>query len=144
MSAVVKRYAAEEASDAVRQAGPLVTSELTRVEVVSAIRRKSRDDQIARRHADALIAAFEHDLADTAGPLPGPFVVIRLRTDILDEAVTLLDRWPLKAADALQLATAVVTRRLAPELTTVLCLDRQLAAAFRADNFIVRANVGGE
>jgi len=44
-SAAVKRYADEEAADVVLRATPVFISELTRVEVISAIQRKSRDGQ---------------------------------------------------------------------------------------------------
>lgn len=113
-------------------------SELTRVEVVSAIRRKSRDGEISSQNAITLIDIFEHELVESARRPGGPFVVIRVHSDILDDAVALLDRWPLKAADAVQLATARITRRVLPDLTDFLCFDAALGAAARGDQFSVR------
>jgi predicted nucleic acid-binding protein len=86
-------------------------------------------------NAASLVAAFEHDLIGADGPTNRVFTVIRLGSDILDEAVSILDRYPLRAADAIQLANAVVARRVVPELTTFLSFERRLAEAASAEGF---------
>jgi hypothetical protein len=101
----------------VRRATPVFVSELTRVEVISAIQRKSRD------------------LIEADGPTDAVFTVLRLGSEVLDEAVSILDRHPLRAADAIQLATAMVARRVLPALTTFLSFDRRLAEAAAAEGF---------
>lgn len=78
-------------------AGALIISELARVEVVSAIRRKSRIEGMSRASADILIATFENDLSRRETAAGVDFTVIRLGQDILDEAILILDRHPLTA-----------------------------------------------
>jgi predicted nucleic acid-binding protein len=119
----------------VRRATPVFVSELTRVEVISAIQRKSRDGQLTAVNAASLVAAFEHDLIEADGPTDAVFTVLRLGSEVLDEAVSILDRHPLRAADAIQLATAMVARRVLPALTTFLSFDRRLAEAAAAEGF---------
>lgn len=117
-------------------AGALIVSELARVEVVSAIRRKSRIEGMSRASADILIATFENDLSRPETAAGVDFTVIRLGHDILDEAILILDRHPLTAGDAIQLATATLTRRLIPGLTDFLCFDQHLRTAASAEGFI--------
>ena len=59
-----------------------------------------------------------------------------IHDDILDEAILILDRHPLTAGDAIQLATATLTRRLIPGLTDFLCFDQHLRTAASAEGFI--------
>ena len=133
---MVKIYAEEPETAMVLGAGALIISELARVEVVSAIRRKSRIEGMSRASADILIATFENDLSRPETAAGVDFTVIRLGHDILDEAILILDRHPLTAGDAIQLATATLTRRLIPGLTDFLCFDQHLRTAASAEGFI--------
>ncbi len=135
---MVKIYAKEPETALVLGAGALIISELARVEVVSAIRRKSRIEGMSRASADILIATFENDLSRRETAAGVDFTVIRLGQDILDEAILILDRHPLTAGDAIQLATAILTRRLIPNLTVFHCFDQHLRTAASAEGFVLQ------
>lgn len=134
-SALVKRYADEDAHELVRSiAEPLVVSSLARVEVPAALWRKQRLDEVGAEDAAVLIAAFEADLfgADTESP---QFAAIALTARVLDEAALLCARHPLRAGDAVQLASAAAARAADPECATVAAFDLVLRRAAAAEGF---------
>ena len=93
----------------------------TRVEVHSAIARLDRLGKLklsARQEADARVSALIlrwHEIE--------PSDAIR------DQAAILLDLYPLRAADSLQLAAALIWCRNRPSGRTFLCADARLAEA---------------
>ena len=99
----------------------VVTWAWTRVEIVSAIERRAREGRLTRserRLALDRVAA----VADTWDEVTD-IVAVRAR------ALPLLGRHPLRAADAAQLAAALLVRdELAAPLTFV-CLDERLTTA---------------
>jgi hypothetical protein len=58
---------------------------------------------------------------------------------ILDEAARSVGRHPLRAFDAVQLASALAARAADPELTAFACFDDALADAARAEGFTLLA-----
>jgi uncharacterized protein len=123
-SAVVPLVVAEAATDRVRalaqRDAAIVTWAWTRVEVVSAIERRSREGRLTAQRRREALAAFGKlfDAWDEVTDL----LAVRAR------AVTLLARHSLRAADAAQLAAALLVSEEDPSFTFV-CLDERLADA---------------
>ena len=119
-SALVKRYVSENGTSWVRgvaavSAGNIIfIAKLTRVEVVSALMRRKRDGSLSARTAQAARLYVErHTVRE--------YEVLKMSDTILEQAEGLLDKHPLRAADAIQLAsgldghrTLISDRRPAP------------------------------
>lgn len=127
-SALIPLLADEPQTDAVRaiaESDPkLAVSFITAVEVDSALWRKAKRsaDEIARQRSHRRLAALEAD-----------WLVIASFDDVLHEARRIVRRRGLRAADALQLASAMLLRPTG--VTTFVTLDHDLAAAARAEGF---------
>jgi hypothetical protein len=100
---------------------------------------------LARRHRAGTIDAGTRDSIWGRFAALRPFLAeVDAVGQVRDRAHRLLDRHPLRAADALQLAAAIVTaegRSTPPSLVT---LDRRLAEAAAAEGFAVLPPLGGE
>jgi predicted nucleic acid-binding protein len=127
-SALVPLLADEPQTDAVRaiaESDPeLAVSFITAIEVDSALWRKSKRsaDEVARQRSHRRLAALEAD-----------WLVINSFDHVLHEARRIVRRRGLRAADALQLASAMLLRPAG--VTTFVTLDHDLAAAARAEGF---------
>lgn len=102
---------------------------LTAVECASALWRRGRDATLSRT-ALARALADLHELLDGCETV-GPAEVVRER------AQRLLAVHPLRAADALQLAAALVRVRDRPSGTTFVCLDERLRDAALREGFSI-------
>jgi hypothetical protein len=135
-SALIKRYVAESGSDWLEAEvfGPgdvlALTSRVTMVEIWSALARRRREASISSEHHAELLDAFREDC------------LIRYRFVDFEEAVVefarqLLDRHPLRAYDAVQLASALVAGRTLDDaslpLPTFVSADEHLLEAARAE-----------
>jgi len=127
-SAVVKRYADEPGSELVQGDGELVVSDLTRVEAASALWRKHRLGELGAGRASAAVDALADDCESV-------FAVVALGPLVLDEAMRVVGRHPLRAGDAIQLASAVLARRADPECDTLICFDGRLRDAAAVEGF---------
>jgi predicted nucleic acid-binding protein len=107
----------------------LLVCRLTRAEVESAIRRQQRD---GLRRADELRFA-ERKLATLASQ----WRVVELSEDVETDAVALIGRHPLRAADAFQLAAARATTNGRPRGHVFVTRDEVLAKAARKEGFRV-------
>lgn len=126
-SALVKRYADESGSDLVRDLNStVVISELAKVEVPAAIWRKHRLGGFSAQDARDLCRQFSIDFASWVSPQDTQ--VIKTNTDILHTAADLVARHPLRAYDAMQLASALEVLHVIGECTFG-CFDRQLSTA---------------
>ena len=99
----------------------LVTWAWTRVELASAVERQAREGKLSREERRACLDRFA-ELArswDEVVDLPA----VRAR------ALALLARNSLRAADAAQLAAALLVAEDDPSSLTFVCLDRELAVA---------------
>jgi len=128
-SAIVKRYADEEHADLVRDVGVLVVSQLALVEVPAALWRKSRVGELSPEHARTLTTALDVDVAG------GALVVVAMTDGIVARAADLAATHPLRAYDAVQLATAIAVRDADPSCTTFACFDVQLRRAAAHEGF---------
>ncbi|MFT4230744.1 MAG: type II toxin-antitoxin system VapC family toxin [Microbacterium sp.] len=129
-SALVKLYADEEDADLVRRHDVLVISQLARVEVPSAIWRKHRLGELSAEAADVLARSFA---ADFAGGDARSFLVVAVTPAVLDDAARLVSRHPLRAFDAVQLASACAAHRAAADGLPFLCFDHRVRDAAAAE-----------
>ena len=112
----------------------IVCSQIGEVEVSSAFCRRCREGSITTTERDQLIATLHHDCSAT-------YHAINVTDDVLTEAVHLLKAYPLRAYDAIQLATALVanqtlTQQGLPSLIFV-CADGRLLQAAIAEGLAV-------
>ncbi|TAK22693.1 MAG: PIN domain-containing protein [Chloroflexota bacterium] len=101
----------------------------TPVECRSVLARREREGSLLTGNAVAAHRAFEA-LFSQAQEIP-PSVIVR------DRAIRLVDVHDLRAADALQLAAALVWTRERPAGSGFVCLDRRLRAAAGREGFDV-------
>jgi uncharacterized protein len=103
-SALAKRYIADEKSDdldnLVQRATNLAVSVLCHLEIVSALCRRRRERMLKPSEYAAAKDALESDLADAS--------IIQLIDEVLLRSVQLLESNPLRASDAIHIASAVV------------------------------------
>jgi uncharacterized protein len=141
-SALLKRYIVETGTSwvlglfAPPNTSSVFVSHVTAVEITCALARRRRDGTIAPDIYTTAIAAFEYDMAYR-------FNVIDITPITIDTASRLAKRQPLRANDALQLATAWLANRelvraKGPPLTFI-CADNRLitiaqAESLRTDN----------
>jgi predicted nucleic acid-binding protein len=138
-SALIKRYVAEPGSDWLKVTvfepddALLLTSRVTMVEVWSALARRRREASISlEHHADALLA-FREDCLKR-------YRFVEFEESVYELAGRLIDRHPLRAYDAVQLASALVASRaltgagLAPP--AFLCADDRLLAVAQEEGLV--------
>src|SRR5688572_21204230 len=106
-SALLKRYKSEVGSDFVRELlegrtddESLVTSHFTVLEVQAVLARLLKGNLIRPADHERIVGTFMQDLATLR------FFIVPLYDDLVSEALELLPRYPLRAADALHVATA--------------------------------------
>jgi predicted nucleic acid-binding protein len=104
-SVLVKCYFRETGSDVVlarisRPDQELFTSVLTFADVQSTIARKYRERRLNFQNLARLRAEFERDWANL-------FNIVELNLETMAELPRLLERYPLKAAHAVQLSAAI-------------------------------------
>lgn len=132
-SALVKLYILESGTDALlRIANDPALNRMTvfvlaPVEVHSAVRRRERAGDL-----DPKVAALLLD--QMSGHLRSRFIVQPLIASVLDKSLELIDRYALRAYDAIQLAGCLVLRSsLGSEPVTFVCSDLQLLDAARQE-----------
>ena len=96
---------------------------LSRTEVVSALRRRAREDVLA---AHGLASALKK-----LGQLASGWVEVQELIEVRGHAERLLGEYPLRAADALQLAAAFVHADGSPKNRQLVVFDEALADAAR-------------
>lgn len=130
----MKLYADEADCEAIRALDVIVVSRIARVEVPAAIRKKQRMGELDDEEASVLIAEFEADYFGVLNAAPR-FVVVDITSAMLDHAAALVATHPLRAYDAIQLATACVVREVDPACDTFAGADATLRAAATAEGF---------
>jgi len=109
-SALCKRYVQETGTAWVRAlAAPasghmLLTARITMVEMYSALARRRRDGSVPAADCDVAAQAF-------TGHSAAEYEFVELDLDIVTLARDLLERHPLRAYDAVQLASALVAHQ---------------------------------
>ncbi len=132
-SALVPIVVEEPGSDLVRawlkEDDRIVTWALTSVETCAAVERRTRQGRISSAVRKAVLSRF--DALAAAWDEVTDLLPVRTR------ARALLARHLLRAADAVQLAAALVAAEGHPESLEVVCLDRALAEAAEREGFRV-------
>jgi uncharacterized protein len=104
--------------------------------VPAALWRKHRLGELSLEDASVLVESFEWELFGGAEQPPA-FAVVAATAEILDLAARTVARHPLRAYDAVQLASALAARSADPSLSGFACFDESLTAAARAEAFSV-------
>lgn len=127
-SALVKGYVDEAGSQQMRRLlkrGSAATTRLSFVEVASALGRLAREGRVSEDQHVAALAALT---ADVAGVL-----VIELTGEIVSRAQALTGRHPLRAGDAVQLASCLYVRDTISQQITPVSFDDRLNTAARLE-----------
>jgi predicted nucleic acid-binding protein len=125
-SALTKRYVREPGSVTVRRLlalGGAATSRLSEVEVASAFARRVRDGSVSAAERDRALAALTADLT--------AMLVVEVTPDLTAQARTLLERHPLRASDALQLASCLYVQAQMGDRVPLVAFDDRLIEAAR-------------
>ena len=127
-SALIKLYIEEEGTERVVGATediggvPVVVLDLTPLESRSAVRRREREGDISGLDAGRILRQIEEDVSSL-------FLVQPSTSAVIEEAARLIDRHPLRAYDALQLAGCLIVRDDVPGPLTFVCADTRLCEA---------------
>jgi hypothetical protein len=127
-SALVKRYVRERGSVTVRRLlalGSAATSRLSEVEVASALARLVREEAVSALERDRAIAALTVDVA--------ALLVVEVTSDITAHARTLLAQHPLRASDAIQLASCLYVQEQIGDPVQLVAFDDRLIEAARRE-----------
>jgi predicted nucleic acid-binding protein len=129
-SAFVKRYLEEIGTDVVKSIistpGVIASSKLTYPEMLSALMRKLRAGEIERRRVHGLIERFERDWYY--------ILVLEFHNGLLQIIKTVLEKYPLKAADSIHLASALWLKHSANTDVTFVASDSNLLKAAQSEN----------
>jgi predicted nucleic acid-binding protein len=127
-SALVKLYFEEEGTagvvDLIRDAeiGRIIILEIALLEFRSALRRKERRGDISAFDANSALARLEQQAASL-------YRVESLTPTVANEAARLIDLYPLRTYDAVQLAGCLAVRSSVLPPLTFVCADYRLCAA---------------
>jgi len=124
----VKRYVREAGSDRVRRwlaSGTPATSRLTEVEVASALMRRWREGAFGAAARDRALSALAGDL--------GALTIVEVAPPVTARARALLERHPLRAGDALQLASCLLLRDTTGGAVAFAAFDDRLSRVARAE-----------
>jgi predicted nucleic acid-binding protein len=102
---------------------------LARAELYSAVRRRERAGDLDGVVVRQLLDRFESHLKTR-------FLRQSVSDPVLDLACALIDRHPLRAYDALQVAGCLVLKSVAPVTPVFVCADRQLLEAAETEGLI--------
>ena len=132
-SALVKRYVEETGTNSVNSilstGGEIATSKLTYPEVLSALMRKHRAGEIAKKQIQDIVARFGRDWDH--------ILVLEFHNDLLQKVKFLLERHPLKTADAIHLSSALWLKLSSKVDVTFIASDRNLLKAARVEKLQV-------
>jgi predicted nucleic acid-binding protein len=106
-------------------AGLVATARLSAVEVASALARRCREGAFSQAERDRALAALEEDFSALS--------VVELSLPVAGEARALLVRHPLRAGDAIQLASALLLRRELGDTVVFAAYDDRLKSAAKAE-----------
>lgn len=132
-SALVKLYIAERGSERLRTAlaaggGPAATSFLTFAEIHATFARRNRERLLEEEEWDQLRQRFASDWAE--------LLRVPIGDAVLAHVPALCSRHPLRGADALQLASALLLRQEGLEVTFS-CSDHRLLEAAAGEGLAV-------
>jgi len=127
-SALTKRYVREPGSIKVRRllsSDAAATSRLSLVEIASALMRRFREGVLSEAKRESALAMLNADLT--------AMLVVEVTPAIVTRAQALLRRHPLRAGDAVQLASCLALRDELEASITLVAFDDRLSAAARKE-----------
>ena len=132
-SALVKRYTEEVGTDFVKSIlatnGLITTSKLTYPEILSALMRKVRSGEIEKKTFNGIVDKFDKDWDH--------ILVLDFHNDLLPIVKTLIEKHPLKAADAIHLSSALWLKLSSKVDVTFVASDSNLLKAAGAEKLQV-------
>ena len=133
-SALVKLYVVEEGAEIVkslvRDADLAATSALAYAEARAAFARRYREGELARADYRRVVKALEADWRR--------LLRVQVVEPLIREAARIIDKYGLRAYDAIHLASALELRRGLQAPVTFACWDSQLSRAARREKFIAQ------
>jgi predicted nucleic acid-binding protein len=99
---IIKEIGSEENLNIWNLSDEKVCSQLTRTEMLSALMRKVREGSISASAMRARLNAMDKLFADV--------VLVDITSEVIDASCELVKELPLKSADAIHLATALMVR----------------------------------
>jgi predicted nucleic acid-binding protein len=99
---VIKEIGSEETRNIWNLSNEKVCSHLTRTEMHSALMRKVREGNVLASAVPTHLGALDRLFADV--------ILIDITSDVIDASCELVKEFPLKSADAIHLATALMVR----------------------------------
>ena len=128
-SALVKRYVEETGTNSVKSilstGEEIATSKLTYPEILSALMRKHRAGEIAKKLLQDIVARFERDWYH--------ILVLEFHNDLLQIVKFLIEKHPIKAADAIHLSSALWLKLSSKIDVTFVASDLNLLKAAQAE-----------
>jgi predicted nucleic acid-binding protein len=127
-SALAKRYVRETGSVKVRRllsSDVAATSRYSAVEIASALARRAREGAISPDDRERTLAALQSDF--------NAMLVVELTAEVVSRAQELLQRHPLRAGDAVQLASCLYLREALEDDLSLVAFDERLVAAARRE-----------
>ncbi|MBK6847781.1 MAG: type II toxin-antitoxin system VapC family toxin [Proteobacteria bacterium] len=125
---LVQEAGSELAQAWLREDAQVVTWALSRVELAGAIERRARQQLISAAERRLLLARLD--------ALCRGWDEVTAVLHVVPRAAQLLARHALRAADAVQLAAALIVSEGDPSSLEFVCLDRQLADAAEREGFV--------
>ena len=102
---------------------------IAQVEFRSADRRREREGDLSGVVAAEILGRFDLHLGTM-------YVRQSMGDGVLDLACGVIDRYPLRAYDALQLAGCLVFKSAAPSIPVFVCADQQLLQAAKGEGLV--------
>jgi predicted nucleic acid-binding protein len=99
---IIREIGSEETRNIWNLSNEKVCSHLTRTEMHSALMRKVREGSVSASAVPAHLGALDRLFADV--------ILIDITSDVIDASCELVKEFPLKSADAIHLATALMVR----------------------------------
>ena len=131
-SALVKQYLQEAGSNRVlellKSGEKVYTASLTYAETHAAFSRRTREGRLARETTRRLALRFDRDWES--------YDIVILSENVLRLGHQMLYRHPLRSADAIHLASALLLARTSPTARwSFVCADGRLCDAAKAEGF---------
>jgi predicted nucleic acid-binding protein len=99
---IIREIGSEETRNIWKLSNEKVCSHLTRTEMHSSLMRKVREGSVLVSAVPAHLGALDRLFADV--------ILIDITSDVIDSSCELVKEFPLKSADAIHLATALMVR----------------------------------
>lgn len=129
-SALIKNFILEVGSelvqDLVRNSSPVATASIAYAEVYSGLTRKRRERSLTVTQHDTVCCQFEEHWHS--------YIHVELGTDVLSLAKDLIQRHPLRAFDAIHLASALVLKKGIDHPLQFAAADARLLQTARSEN----------